>query len=116
MTKREMFVAIMNVAEVAENIEMTEFLKHQINLLDSRNIAKKPTKTQKENENIKDIICTVLAESETPMRVKDLISDDRLAEYSSSKITALLRQLLPETGDGRVTKTIEKKISYFSLA
>ena len=116
MTKREMFQAILAVDAVAENIEMVEFLKHQIDLLDTRSTTKKPTKTQKENEGIKELILTVLAESETPMRVKDLIADERLAEYSSSKVTALLRQMLPETGDGRVTKTIEKKISYFSLA
>ena len=115
MTKREMFQAILAVDAVAENIEMVEFLKHQIDLLDTRSTTKKPTKTQKENEGIKELILTVLAESETPMRVKDLIADERLAEYSSSKVTALLRQMLPETGDGRVTKTIEKKISYFSL-
>ena len=116
MTKREMFQAILAVDAVAENIEMVEFLKHQIDLLDSRNVAKKPTKTQKENEGIKETIYKVLAESETPMRVKDLISDERLAEFSSAKVTALLRQMLPETGDGRVVRTIEKKISYFSVA
>ncbi len=65
---------------------------------------------------IKDVICEVLAELEAPMRVKDLLEDERLAEYSSSKITALLRQMLPEVGDGRVTRTIEKKVAYFSLA
>jgi len=118
MTKKEMFIAIMNVAEVAENTEMKEFLQHQIDLLDSRKGgSKKPTKTQQENEGIKDTIYQVLYENpETPMRVKDLLEDERLTDYSSSKITALLRQMLPETGDGRVTRTIEKKVAYFSVA
>ena len=117
MTKREMYVAIMNVAEVAENAEMVEFLNHQIELLDSRKGSpKKPTKAQEANIGIKDIICEVLAEAETPLRVKDLLEDERLAEFSSSKITALLRQMLPEVGDGRVVRTIEKKVAYFSLA
>ena len=116
MTKREMFTAIMNVAEVSANTDMVEFLKHQIELLDSRKGSNKPTKTQTENVSIKDTICEVLSESDAPMRVKDLIADGRLSEYSSSKITALLRQMLPDTGDGRVIKTIEKKISYFSVA
>ena len=117
MTKREMYVAIMNVAEVAENAEMVEFLNHQIALLDSRKgSAKKPSKTQEANMGIKDTICEVLAEAETPLRVKDLLEDERLAEYSSSKITALLRQMLPEVGDGRVVRTIEKKVAYFTLA
>ena len=116
MTKREMYVAIMNVAEVAENAEMVEFLNHQIELLDSRKGSNKPTKTQTANVAIKDLIFEVLSESETPMRVKDMLEDSRLADYSSSKITALLRQMLPDTGDGRVVKTIEKKVSYFSVA
>lgn len=116
MTKREMFNAILAIDAVSTNTEMVEFLKHQIELLDSRKGSSKPTKTQTENLSIKDIIFEVLSESDTPMRVKDLIADSRLAEYSSSKITALLRQMLPDTGDGRVVKTIEKKISYFSVA
>ena len=116
MTKREMYVAIMNVAEVAENAEMVEFLNHQIELLDSRKGSNKPTANQTANVAIKDLIFEVLSESETPMRVKDMLEDSRLADYSSSKITALLRQMLPDTGDGRVVKTIEKKVSYFSVA
>lgn len=116
MTKREMFNAILAIDAVSANTEMVEFLKHQIELLDSRKGSSKPTKTQTENLSIKDVIFEVLSESDTPMRVKDLIADSRLAEYSSSKITALLRQMLPDTGDGRVMKTIEKKISYFSVA
>ena len=116
MTKKEMFTAIMNVEAVAANAEMVEFLKHQIDLLDSRNTIKKPTKTQTENVGIKDTICAVLAEADAPMRVKDMLLDERLADYSQWKISALLRQLLPDTGDGRVVKIVEKKVSYFTLA
>ena len=132
MTKREMYVAIKETAEMmkatdpdfcfgdAKEVtidEMVEFLNHQIDLLDSRKGGiRKPTANQTANEGIKDLICEVLSESENPMRVKDMIADERLADYSSSKITALLRQMLPDIGDGRVVKTIEKKVSYFSLA
>ena len=116
MTKREMFNAILAIDAVSANTEMVEFLKHQIELLDSRKGSSKPTKTQTENVGIKDTIYEVLSESDAPMRVKDLIADSRLAEYSSSKITALLRQMLPDSGDGRVRKTVEKKVSYFSIA
>ena len=116
MTKREMFNAILAVDAVAANAEMVEFLNHQIDLLDSRKGSNKPTKTQVENGEIKETILAVLGESDTPMRVKDLIADERLADYSSSKITALLRQLLPDTGTGQVVRTIEKKVAYFALA
>ena len=116
MTKKEMYVAIMNVAEVSANAEMVEFLNHQIELLDSRKKSTKPSAKQVENSAIKDTICAVLGENGGLMRVKDLVADSRLSEYTTSKISALLRQLLPETGDGRVVRTIEKKIAYFSLA
>ena len=116
MTKREMFNAILAIEAVSANAEMVEFLNHQIDLLDSRKGSTKPTKIQTANEGIKDVIYQVLSEANAPMRVKDLIADERLADYSSSKITALLRQMLPDTGDGRVIKTIEKKVSYFSVA
>ena len=116
MTKKEMFTAILAVDAVAANKEMVEFLNHQIELLDSRNVTRKPTKTQTANEAIKDTIYEILAETDERMRVKDLLADDRLNGYSSPKISALLRQMLPEVGDGRVVKEIEKKVSYFRIA
>ena len=79
-------------------------------------VEHKPTKTQTENVAIKDTICAVLGDADSPMRVKDMIADSRLGDYTTAKISALLRQLLPDTGDGRVVKTVEKKISYFTLA
>ena len=116
MTKREMYKAILAVDAVSANPEMVAFLIHQIDLLDSRKGTNKPTKTQVANEGIKETILAILGESEIPLRVKDLIADERLADYSSSKITALLRQLLPDTGTGQVVRTIEKKVAYFALA
>ena len=122
MTKREMFATIMTIDAVAENAEIMDFLKHEIELLDARKGGtRKPTKAQLENEGIKDTIYEVLLEnSDKPMRVKDLMEDERLSEYSSSKITALLRQMLPADeknpkGEGRVTRTVEKKVAYFSV-
>ena len=116
MTKREMFNAILAIDAVSANEEMVEFLNHQIELLDSRKGSSKPSKTQTENIGIKDTIYEVLSENGGRMRVKDMLEDARLSEYSSSKITALLRQMLPEVGDGRVVKTIDKKVSYFEVA
>ena len=116
MTKREMYVAIMNVAEVSANAEMVEFLQHQIDLLDSRKTSGKPTARQTENETIKDTIYDILSENGGRMRVKDIAEDERMAGYHPNKISALLRQMLPEVGDGRVVKEIEKKVSYFRVA
>lgn len=111
MTKREMFVAIGNVAEVASNEEMVAFINHEIELLDNRKSGKKgQTKTQKENEGVKAVIVEVLAETGEKMTVTELISDERLSGYTNQKISALLRQLVES---GQVVKSIEGKKAFF---
>ena len=114
MTKREMFVAIANVAEVAANEEMMNFSNHEIELLDNRKgkCSKGMTKAQKENEGIKELILATLAEMEDRVTVSDLVATDALNEYSNQKISALLRQLV---ASGQVEKTMEKKKAFFSL-
>lgn len=111
MTKREMFVAIANVAEVSANAEMVEFLNHQIELLDARKSGKGLTKTQKANEEVKAVIAEVLADVEKAT-VTDLIKDERLGGFTNQKVSALLRQMKDK---GLVDKTMEGKKAYFSL-
>lgn len=114
MTKREMFVAIANVAEVAANEEMVAFINHEIELLDNRKTSKKGlTKTQKENEGVKAVIAEVLADTGEKMTVTELIGDDRLNGYTNQKISALLRQMVEA---GKVVKTIEGKKAFFEVA
>lgn len=114
MTKREMFVAIANVAEVAANEEMVAFINHEIELLDNRKTSKKGlTKTQKENEGVKAVIAEVLADTGEKMTVTELINDNRLNGYTNQKISALLRQMVEA---GKVVKTIEGKKAFFEVA
>lgn len=113
MTKREMFVAIANVAEVAANEEMMTFINHEIDLLDARKNSKSKgmTKTQKENEGVKAVIAEVLADSGEKMTVTEMLADERLGGYTNQKISALLRQMVEAKV---VTKTIEGKKAYFA--
>lgn len=117
MTKREMFVAIANVAEVAANAEMVDFLNHQIELLDSRksSTSKTPTKTQKENASIKATILDVLSEAGRAMTITEMLQDERLSAYSNQKMSALLRQL-GEDGTKEVRKFKDKKVTLFEIA
>lgn len=117
MTKREMFVAIANVAEVAANAEMVDFLNHQIELLDSRksSTSKTPTKTQKENASIKATILDVLSEAGHAMTITEMLQDERLNAYSNQKMSALLRQL-GEDGTKEVRKFKDKKVTLFEIA
>lgn len=116
MTKREMFVAIANVAEVAANAEMVDFLNHQIELLDNRKSSgsKGLTKTQKENTVIKEVILSVLAEQDHPITISEMLKDERLSDYSNQKMSALLRQM-GEDGTKEVRKIRDKKVSRFEI-
>ena len=118
-TKKEMYVAIMNLADVAANEEMVEFLKHEIELIDNRKSSDKPSAKQLENESIKDTIFQVLSEKGR-MCLKDMQADSRLANYSTPKLSALLTQMIQPTdkhpnSDGRLVRTMEKKTPYFEI-
>lgn len=118
MTKREMFVAIANVPEVAANEEMVKFLEHQVELLDNRKSGsgeRKPTEKQKQNEGIKAEIRSILENGSLTCGeiVKALESRLDMA-LTSQRVSALLSQM-GEKGSREVTKTMEKKVAYFSL-
>lgn len=99
-------VAIETVAD-AEVAEKLTALKAQIA---KKKGSSKPTKTQVENENIKAEILDVL--SDEGMTVKEILGLLE-GDYSSQKISALLRQLVAAE---KVVKTVEKKVSRFALA
>ena len=111
ITKKEMFTMIK--AQVKDNAEMVAFIDHEIELLDKKASNKKATKTQEANVGIKSTILTVLEGAE-PMTVTEMQgASAELGELSNQKVSALVRQLV-ETG--KVVKTIDKKVSRFSLA
>ena len=99
-------VAIESVAD-AEVAEKLTALKAQIA---KKKGSSKPTKTQVENEVIKEKILDVL--SDEPMTVKEIMAVID-GDYSSQKLSALLRQLVAAE---KVVKTVEKKVSRFALA
>ena len=111
ITKKEMFTMIK--AQVKDNAEMVAFIDHEIELLDKKASNKKATKTQEANVGIKSTILTVL-EGAKPMTVTEMQgASAELGELSNQKVSALVRQLVEA---GKVVKTIEKKVSRFSLA
>ena len=110
MTKKEMFNAIR--VRVADDAEMVAFIDHEIELLSRKKGSSKPTKTQVENEGIKLSILGILGEAEEPMTVGEILKALD-GEFTSQKISALMRQLV---ADGKVEKTVEKKVSRFALA
>lgn len=115
MTKREMFELIASVN--ADNTEIVDFCNHEIELLNNRKNTSKTslTATQKENVKIKAMILNVLADSDDPMTVTELLNSETLKPfgYSNQKISALLKQLKDEN---EVEKITDKKKTYFTVA
>ena len=111
ITKKEMFTMIK--AQVKDNAEMVAFIDHEIELLDKKASNKKATKTQEANVGIKSTILAVL-EGAKSMTVTEMQgASAELGELSNQKVSALVRQLVEA---GEVVKTIDKKVSRFSLA
>lgn len=119
MTKKEWFAEIRAIVEKAELDEgkkagMTEFINHEVELLEKKHSKSGQTKTQKENLEIMEKIMIALAEVGKPVTITELQSaSTEMAEYSNQKLSALLKKLVD---GGRVVKTQEKKKSYFSVA
>ena len=115
-TKKALFTALLTlVTETApENAEtLTAFINNEIALLDKRAANKTASKTQIENENIKAKILDALTEIDKPVTISELQAlTPELAVYTNQKLSALLTQL---KANNLVTKTIEKKKSYFSI-
>ncbi len=108
--------AIQGEGELQDNItsqDIINFVTHEIELLDRKHSKTSQTKTQKENELIKESIVKVLTEIDRPVTITELQNESAEMEvYSNQKLSALLKQLVQS---GIVTKTIDKKKSYFSV-
>ena len=100
-------------AEKAMAMEKLEALKEQLAKRNSSGALKKPTKTQRENEVLKGKILDMLGEEVDGMTASEIAS--ALAVHVQ-KASALLSQLTPERGDGRVHRVKESKVTRFVLA
>lgn len=114
ITKREVITSMLQNEVVKANPTWVEYLTHEIELMDNKKANKKATATQVENEGIKDRILEALGQVGKAVTISELqVADANLAQYSTSKLSALMRQLVVD--EGRVAKTIDKKRSLFSL-
>jgi hypothetical protein len=113
MTKKENFLAIANLDAVKANAELSNFIAHEIELLDKKSSYKssKPTKRQTENEVIKGRIAEILTdEGQTVTEILAQLGD---ASLTNQRVSALLTQM---KNSGTVNKEIVKGKSLFTLA
>ena len=112
MTKRDYFTAILEKYPLTADEKA--FVEHELELLAKKNSSeKKPTAQQTVNEGIK----TAIANGMTANRLYTVTEIQKeipeCAELSNQRVSALLRQM---KDDGIITKTIDKRKSYFQIA
>lgn len=118
MTKRDYFNGLLGVIEnhkdsIENYEEFKAFIEREIELLNKKRSNSKPTKTQIENEKIKEKILIAFEKIDEPITITELAKMDGLTEYSNQKLSVLCHQLVDEH---KVVNTKVKKVSYFKIA
>ena len=111
-TKRDYFNELRVL--VADNADLTGFIDNELTLLDKkRNVERKPTEKQIENEGLKAKILAALAQVGDPQPIKEIQTmSPELAGLSNQRISRLLKDLVDSE---RVEKTYVKKVARFGL-
>ena len=115
MTKKETINLLIDVLMGNKEVEDTQifvdFLIHERELLEKKSSNSGQTKTQKENEIIKEKIIETLKELNKYATITDIqTANEELSAYSNQKISALLKQLVDNK---EIEKVIDKKKAYF---
>ena len=115
MTKKETINLLIDVLmgnKEVEDVQMfIDFLIHERELLERKSSNSGQTKTQKDNEILKEKIVETLKELNKFSTITEIQeSNAELADLSNQKISALLKQLVDTNV---IEKVIEKKRAYF---
>ena len=114
LTKKEKFAMLKEIVVDMGNDMLVEFIDNEISLLEKKSSKSTQTKTQLENETIKDKIVEVLLELDKSVTITELQgANEEMATYSNQKLSALLKQLVEEN---RVVRVPDKKKTYFTAA
>lgn len=111
LTKKDYFEILRGLAVEAGDEGAVAFCAKEIERLANKKVAQ--TKTQKENEELVEVVYAALAAVGVPTTITDLQkANEDMAQYSNQKISALMKKLVDAK---RVEKIVDKKKSYFSV-
>lgn len=111
LTKKEKYGMVLDY--IKDNEMLVEFINNEINLLTKKANSSSKTKTQKDNEVIKEKIIASLTEIAKPVTITELQKlDEEMGSHSNQKLSALLKQLHDEK---IVNKFTDKKKTYFHI-
>lgn len=102
---------------IASNDTYKKFLENERDLLQKKSENRKATSRQTENVEIKEVILEVLGRvgsgraGEIQLAVQ-ATDKEKFATLTNQRVSAILRQMIEE---GTVRKTVDKKVSTFSL-
>lgn len=117
ITKREVVEKMLADENIASNEVYVAYLKNELELLKKKSENKKATKNQTENVEIKEVIIEVLGRmgkgraGEIQLAVQ-ATDKEKYATLTNQRTSAILKQMIDE---GTVVKTVDKKVSTFSL-
>lgn len=114
-TKKDMYNALLRIADVQANDEMVAFINHEIELLERKNSTKKATPQQEENNAIKTAMLDIMTEPMTATQIMDIVAPmfpNLEKPLTNQRISALLRQL-GDKGTQQINRFQEKRVTYF---
>lgn len=112
LTKKDYFKELKEL--VIDRQDLVDFIDHEIELLTKKGSKSTPTKTQVENEAIKEKIVATLVELDRYATITDIQNaNTELADLSNQKVSALLKQLVDTNV---VEKMLDKKKAYFKAS
>lgn len=114
-TKKDMYNILLTLDAIKEVPELVKFVKNEINLLDSKKAKaqEKRAKSSGDNAKLQNEIIEVLLTKIKPVRISEIQKGNaKLENLSNQKMSSLLKGLVEA---GSVEKTIEKKLTYFSI-
>lgn len=117
MTKKETINLLIDVLMGNKEVEdmqiFVDFLTHERELLEKKSSNSGQTKTQKENELVKEKIVNALGVIGKFVTITELQEqNEEMSNYSNQKLSALLKQLVDSNV---VTRQVDKKKAYFKL-
>ena len=114
-TIKEMFVEVAEVLRGVEREDLADFIDGRVEILDKKTATKSKAAQEKQaaNEGIKDTIVEALTSFGKAVNITELKTYGDLDQYTTPKLSALLKQLKDE---GVIVRTLEKKTPYFTVA
>ena len=116
VTKKQMYERLLELEDIKNDLEATEFIKKQITLLENKN---KGRNDDEETEKIKEIVYNFLLEEDIPYTVTGILTKcEDIKNYvlkngshlSCPKLTSILKKM---EQDGKVRNDKDKKHSHY---